>query len=195
MKQWTDTRVNGVSLLTVNMKTGCPSWSVSRKSCTGAKNSSICRSCYGSKGNFTYPVTQNALKQRHSWFEKSDEGEIVDIISSDIKKTGQRYFRAYVVGDFANERAIRIWNKIAESLPRVKFWFPTKAHKREDLLPLLRKLNSLKNVAVRPSAMDWDEAAPNIEGLSAGSASYKGEKPENHKNCGGSCKRLQSLLA
>lgn len=88
-----------------------------------------------------------------------------------------RYVRLHDSGDFEDPRAARIWKRVAELMPDVKFWAPTTAQVDPRMVQPLRELNSLRNVTVRPSALRLDEAAPEVPGLSAGSAilGWKGE--------------------
>ena len=47
---------------------------------------------------------------------------------------------------------------------------------RQDQMPHLQKLASLKNVCLKPSAIEVDEPAPDVEGLDAGTAVYSSEE-------------------
>lgn len=182
------TKVNGVGLFTTNTKTGCPSWSISNRSCTGAKGCNICKECYGKKGRFGIDSVQNAMNKRYEWFENTKENEIVDTILAEIEFFGEEYFRVHVNGDFKNVRSIRIWEKICKKLPNVKFWFPTKAYRVKTMLPYIQNLNKLPNVVVRPSSADFDVPAPNIKGLAKGATAYKEKKAQKgHFECPGNC--------
>jgi len=161
---------------------------LSARSCTGAKGCAICKKCYGKKGRFALDNVQNALSQRYAWFNNTSESKVVNAFTDELNHFGHPYFRTHVVGDFENARSIRIWSKIVESSPDISFWFPTKAYRVSRLLPALRKLNSLENAVVRPSASDFDVEAPEIEGLSAGATAHKNGDPKaGHFDCPGEC--------
>ena len=189
-KSYSHEKVQGVCLFTTNSKTGCPSWAISPKSCSGAKGCAVCKKCYGKKGRFGMPNVINALNQRYDWFNKTTPKQIVKTIVDELDHFGEPFFRTHVVGDFQNVRSIKIWNDIVKAASDVRFWFPTKAYRVKAMLPALRKLNKEQNVAVRPSAADFDDLAPSIQGLAEGATQYaKGSKvPENHFDCPGECK-------
>jgi len=188
-RKYVHAKVNNVSLFTTNSKTACPSWAISQRSCTGAAGCAICSKCYGKKGRFGMSNVKNALSQRYNWFENSKESEVVDTIVAEINHFGEEFFRSHVVGDFKNVRSIRIWKKIITKLPNVRFWFPTKAYRVKAMVKHLVDLNKLENVAVRPSAEDFDVDAPEVKGLSAGATAHKNDEPhEGHFNCPGNCK-------
>ena len=144
-KNYSHAKINDVCLFTTNTKTGCPSWAISPKSCSGAKGCAICKKCYGKKGRFNVPNVINALNQRYEWFNKTSPKLIVKTIVEEIKHFGEPFFRTHVVGDFQNARSISIWTDIVKSVSDVRFWFPTKAYRVTSMLPALKKLNSLKN--------------------------------------------------
>lgn len=90
-----------------------------------------------------------------------------------------RYFRLFDSGDFNSVRDVEIWYELAKKNPDVKFWAPTTAYaacattpedikKRDELVKKLKKLNKLKNVAVRPSGLELDKAAPKVSGFASG---------------------------
>ena len=192
-KNYSHAKINDVCLFTTNTKTGCPSWAISQKSCTGAKGCSLCKKCYGKKGRFKMPAVQNSLNQRYDWFNKTSPKLIVKTIVEEINHFGEPFFRTHVVGDFQNIRSIKIWRDIVKSVSDVRFWFPTKAYRVTSMLPALRELNSLKNVTVRPSAADFDVPAPSIQGLAKGATAYTKESgvPKGHLDCPGDCRECR----
>jgi hypothetical protein len=187
-KSYRHAKVNGVGMLTTNSKTGCPSWAISQRSCTGAAGCSLCKKCYGNKGRFALPDVRNALEKRHEWFNQSSESDVVSKFMDELSYFGHPYFRSHVVGDFENARSIRIWNEIAAKAEGVRFWFPTKAYRVSGLLHGLRKLNALPNVTIRPSSADFDVDAPEVKGLAAGATAHKNSGPRaGHFECPGEC--------
>ena len=101
-----------------------------------------------------------------------------------VDHTGDPVFRVHDRGDLFNAKYIDVWAGVAAALPEVKFWIPTREYLRATQLPALRRLASLPNVAVRPSAAVVGQAAPVIDGLSAGTAvAIPGDVPAGHKVC------------
>ena len=182
-------KVNGTGLFSANNdKTACPAWSISHKFCAGKKGS-ICGKCYAQNGCYRFPSTIKALIRRGNWFTKCPENIVVGTITRLIQKQKNKYIRVFESGDFSSIADIKKWIKIARDCTNHEFWFPTRTWWRADFLQHLRILNSLPNVAVRPSALDFDENAPEVEGLAAGTAAYsKNAKPQKgHFDCPGSC--------
>ena len=177
------------ALLTSTTKTKCAGWMVDNGSCVGSMGCEVCRSCYCKKGPSAYAHVQKTRRQRRIWFENAPISEVIGTLTSAIGDLKEKYFRGYVGGDFNTITAIQIWEQVAKNLPKVKFWFPTKAYRVPKLLPYLVGLNKLPNVVVRPSGTDFNQDAPVIKGLSAGTTVYTKEhgKPEGHTDCPMSC--------
>jgi Gene product 88 len=181
-----------VRLLTKTSKMPCPSWSIpARLSCPNAviKPGSICELCYANGRAYKmYPCVVNAQQQRFNWARKcmrTSEGqaEFVRVMVQAIRQTKTRYFRLHDSGDFFCLAYAECWYQVACILPDVKFWIPTRSYQtgqsesaafpilnyQNGMLSTLRKLASLPNVTVRPSALFFGEAPPQITGLHAGS--------------------------
>lgn len=84
------------------------------------------------------------------------------------------FFRIHDSGDYgvmttpASWRAYaNAWKVVAESLPHVHFWAPTRMWVWEDLMKSMAPLPP--NLSVRPSALHVDDEAPVVESLVAGS--------------------------
>lgn len=95
---------------------------------------------------------------------------LVSLILQDVAQRGEPIFRVHDSGDLFSLPYIAAWHRIAETLPDVQFWIPTRSHVLPNLLPALVRLNALPNVVVRPSALELDAPAPVVAGLSAGTA-------------------------
>ena len=89
------------------------------------------------------------------------------------------------------------WYAVCSALPGIRFWIPTRAWQQpksplpvfDPLLNTLRKLATLPNVTVRPSALNFGDSAPVVDGLHAGStADCKRARqcpaPQQGGNCG-----------
>jgi hypothetical protein len=88
------------------------------------------------------------------------------------------YFRIHDSGDFFNPRYVRAWILVCKSLPNTKAWAPSRAWQDGVMGPLpvfdpflnaLRELAALPNVTVRPSALNFGDVPPAVQGLHAGS--------------------------
>jgi len=151
-----------------------------------------CWSCYAKSNTYTHLETQRAQTRRLTWFDETDENKVVDTLVDAIKVAGREkcdtqtkkcvfdgnatpeYFRLFDSGDFHNERAVRIWHKVAKRLPEVNFWAPTtawaahcndtgRADERNKIVSELEKMAELPNVTVRFSATQINQAAPTFK--------------------------------
>lgn len=106
-----------------------------------------------------------------------------------------KYFRIHDSGDFFNAVYATAWGEVAKLLPQIKFWAPTRRWQthcgkksegavvtdagtvfkiltdQDRILLAIKALAALPNVTVRPSALDFDQDGPDVEGLAAGSGS------------------------
>lgn len=82
----------------------------------------------------------------------------------------QPVFRVHDSGDLFSPSYADLWARICQALPHVKFWLPTRQWRSRNghMLAALRRLAALPNVAVRPSALKFNDPAPVIDGLDAG---------------------------
>jgi hypothetical protein len=191
-----------VRLLTQTTKMPGPSWSLpAHKACPRA-NGTICDSCYASKGCYRYSSTQNAQDARFKWTVESMRtaaGRVqwIAAIVAGISQSGCSYFRVHDSGDMFSVAYAQCWQAVCRAMPQVRFWIPTRCWQQpksplpvmDPLLNTLRELATLHNVTVRPSALDFGDAAPVIAGLHAGSTAdgrcaRQCPAPEQGGNCG-----------
>lgn len=103
-------------------------YGISAKLCkVGAKLAkvpgSVCFDCYALKANYQYPSVTKAHDKRErsissiSW---------VDSMVTLIKKANNPYFRWHDAGDLQSFQHLLDIVRIAESLPNVNFWLPTR---------------------------------------------------------------------
>jgi hypothetical protein len=79
------------------------------------------------------------------------------------------YFRWHDSGDVFSPRYGDMIREVCAALPDVRFWLPTRSwHSTPRILAVLQDVNTLPNVAVRPSALYLEQDAPVVPGLSAG---------------------------
>jgi hypothetical protein len=101
----------------------------------------------------------------------------IDTIVAAIEQSGCEYFRVHDSGDMFSSRYAEAWLEVCIRLPHIRFWIPTRCWQQptgplpilDPLMNALRKLAALPNVALRPSALNFGDHAPDITGLHAGS--------------------------
>ena len=168
----------------------CPASKLSIKEFGAA---STCSMCYAKQGNYRFKYVQIAQQNRFAAVRSSiaeNAGQaFVDGMVAEIarvtKNRADKVFRIHDSGDFFNTAYVECWVRIAEALPGVRFWAPTREHLRPVMLPALRRLAALPNVTLRPSAPEVNTPAPEIEGLGPGSAVYAlaSDVPADHHIC------------
>ena len=105
------------------------SWSISAFDClVGSKLAynpkSVCFRCYARKGRYTFANVQKAQNRRHDIYRNSPTWA-ADMVQA-IQSTGDQWFRVFDSGDLQSVEMLEQWAWIAEQLPSVKFWLPTK---------------------------------------------------------------------
>jgi hypothetical protein len=153
-----------------------------RTTCPGAPlgPGSVCAACYAdNRRRYRWPTVKEAQAQRLTWtMQALATGRFAPTMIEHIARLAEPYFRIHDSGDFFSVAYVEAWITIAAALPHVRFWAPThswaiQGRQRPDVDPLLealRRLDSLPNVTVRPSAVRIEDPPPVISGLSAGSA-------------------------
>lgn len=176
-----------VGILSEPSKMPCKSFSLPAvRSCPSAVfgENTICGSCYARKGFYVWPVVQKALEARFYWaiqacLVPSLGDQFVDLLVLAIRnEAGRQYkrgetqavFRVHDSGDLFSPQYAELWYRICFLCPNVKFWFPTRQWNTKNtfMILTLQKLDSLPNVAVRPSALHFEDSVPCVDGLSAG---------------------------
>lgn len=118
---------------------------------------SVCHGCYALKGNYQYPSVQTAQSRRLAAINHADwEDAMVFLIADAIARGTDPYFRWHDSGDLQSvDHALRIV-AIAERLPFVQFWLPTREQR------VARSIRECvpSNLVVRVSAQMVDGAAP-----------------------------------
>jgi hypothetical protein len=164
----------------------CPA---SKATITRHGSAAICDSCYAKGGNYLFPNVRRSLDARMSFVVdslKADNGDtfvrtMIDMVSRAVKVTGP-YFRIHDSGDFFHPLYVDCWRRVAEALPDVRFWAPTREWLRPMMRPSLEKLAALPNVTIRPSAEALEHPAPVVPGLACGSAVSVGDIA-GHRTC------------
>ena len=145
------------------------------KTCPGRKTgeNSVCSHCYAQMNSYNIYTIYRSQFLRTEWTRdcmKTAAGrkEWVATMQRAIEDENTTIFRGHDSGDFFNAAYIDCWREVCAALPFVRFWFPTRSYAVPKLLPHLRQLAALPNVAVRPSAMEFDTDVPVVEGLGDG---------------------------
>lgn len=116
--------------LSAPSKMPCPSFSTPAAACiTGAKlaliEGSVCHGCYAKKGNYRY---KNVIEHRENNLRTLENLDLwrrsmIKLIK-DNDATG--YFRWHDSGDINSAEHLKAIIEIAQALPDIKFWLPTK---------------------------------------------------------------------
>ena len=140
-------------------KMPCPSFSTPAQACpTGSKlakvKGSVCHGCYALKGNYGRP---NVKEHRHNNLRTLDNLDVwrksmIKLIK-DNDVTG--YFRWHDSGDINSLEHLMAVMDIAEALPDIKFWLPTK--EKAILLEARRRRQMPDNLIIRLSMYMVDQ--------------------------------------
>jgi hypothetical protein len=117
---------------------------------------SICSACYALKGNYMFPAVQEALNKRlNSLVNPLWVNTIVELIS---RKETSGYFRWHDSGDIQSvEHLLNIF-EVADRLPNIKFWLPTREYY---MVQQAMKIRSIPvNLTIRLSALFKDQTVP-----------------------------------
>jgi hypothetical protein len=108
-----------------------------------------------------------------------------------IDASGYLYMRVHDSANLFSPAYTRAWILICEALSCVRFWFPIR-YWQAPWLDTIKELAALPNVAVRPSAIHFNDEPPRVDGLAAGttasSSEYTCPAPRQHNSCG-ECRR------
>lgn len=140
----------------------------------------ICGGCYAMINRYNMPSVLEAQWARLLWIKdliaKQRVQEFVDLMTHAISVHvgANQYFRVHDSGDFFHPEYIGAWHKICANLPHIKFWFPTRSYlaKGNSWVGEFAKLNSLPNVTVRPSALKYNQGAPDLKGFAQGTSVF-----------------------
>jgi hypothetical protein len=157
----------------------------------GRWDEQICRKCYSNKGNYMHRSSQYAQVIRLNWVNAMlDQGvdHLVDALVEGIEahsrnekrrracKEDPRFFRIHDSGDLFDLRYWEAWKQVclADELKDIKFWMPTRSWWAPGFA---RQWGAVPpNLAFRPSAYHFDDHAPVVPGMSAGSTAHYWEK-------------------
>jgi hypothetical protein len=171
------------------------SWSITAgRTCPGAVygEGAICSSCYAggsddpsnrrTRGYITRVHVRRAVLVREQFCRilcatAAGRAQFAEYLAGWIAanvRPADPFFRIHDSGDFYAPAYVDAWSAVAESLPAVRFWAPTRSwhiaqSKGGRWAESFARLNALPNVAIHPSALHIGEDAPVVAGFAAGS--------------------------
>lgn len=142
-------------------KMPCFSYSIPAQKCiTGMKlrnvENSICSKCYAMKGMYSFKGARNALQKRFESLSHPQWVEAMVFMIGKREKSG--FFRIHDSGDIQSLNHLHAWATIAERLPHIKFWLPTREFSIVAQYMKSHKLPS--NLTIRLSALMIDGKPP-----------------------------------
>ena len=171
------------------------SWSLpALTTCPGAREGGqlveVCQDCYATKGFYHMPSVK-APREHNMEDWKRDEWA-ADMIAALSKL---KYFRWFDSGDCYDVRLATKILEVVKGCPDTKFWLPTRMHKFEKFLPILREINNQPNCVVRLSGDRVGGPAPVVPGFTNSKVIPAGiiatesnvqlcNAPENKGKCG-----------
>lgn len=151
----------------------------------------ICNYCYATGGQYATGQVQVAQVMRYIWVKDAlRDGTFVDTmvwaiqhanyyldgskrkvqIKNGVEKVTPaylperhpgRYFRIHDSGDFFDQKYLQAWKEIADRLPDIMFWAPTRCWATTWGVDAVNRINAdPRNLIIRPSAYCTNEPAP-----------------------------------
>ena len=121
---------------------------------------SVCETCYALKGRYVFPNVKNAQYRRLGSIR---DIRWVDAMVFMIKKRAIPYFRWHDSGDIQDDFHLKQIVKIAELLPDITFWLPTR---EQGIVRAFTAKNVVpSNLTIRISATMIDGPSPKLLGL------------------------------
>jgi|CXWL01.1.fsa_nt_gi hypothetical protein len=90
---------------------------------------STCSKCYCLRGNYRWPVVENALKARLKAIKKAKWVEAMAFLINNYGSKGDTHFRFHDSGDLQSMEHLENIVSIAKLTPLVKIWLPTREYK------------------------------------------------------------------
>jgi len=157
----------------------------------------ICAYCYAGKSNYMHRQSQYSQLIRWIFLKGLVSGQSgIDgtavVFSEMLKKhlgntkkrdkvgENPKFFRIHDSGDFTLvPNTYLMWRDVARELSDVSFWAPTRMWVFPKFNEIVRRNPPPRNLAIRPSALHFNDRAPEIEGFqSMGSTAHSWETKE-----------------
>lgn len=142
-------------------KMPCNSWSIPAKDCkTGSKlvqvSGSVCNDCYALSGFYRMGNVKSCLEKRLESLSNPDWVEAMTVAISGSEGSG--FFRWFDSGDIQSLAHLEQIAQVANALPQIKFWLPTKEY--GFVQEFLSQKELPKNLTIRLSGYMVDGPAP-----------------------------------
>lgn len=152
----------------------------------GLNGSYVCETCYAGKNNYLqYKNISIGQMARYFWTVRAlkrgtfvvDMTRAISALSSDRKyrdllasiNVSTDYFRIHDSGEFFDPEYYLAWCDVADNLPDVKFWAPTRLWVFSDWRDQFLLNPPPRNFALRPSSLSVGARPPKIPGMDPGS--------------------------
>lgn len=123
---------------------------------------SVCEGCYARKANYKYPSVMLAHAKREANLGSAEWQQAMIL---QIEKTGTTHFRFHDSGDLQSVDHLKAIVNIAQALPQVAFWLPTK---EKGMLSAYKRMGGAipDNLTIRLSAamVDSDKVNASLTG-------------------------------
>ena len=147
--------------LSAPSKMPCYGYSIPARHCLVGQrmrnvDGSVCEVCYALKGRYLFSNVQTAMEKR---YKSLTDPLWVPAMVFMIDHSGDDYFRWHDSGDLQGVWHLKKIAQVAEALPKVTFWLPTREY--GIISDYLSEGNSIpKNLTIRLSALMIDGPAP-----------------------------------
>jgi hypothetical protein len=200
---------NVIGGLSFPSKMPCPGYSIPAETCiTGSKlrqiAGTVCAICYACKGYYVFKATIKAMWRRYGALERAlgsfvDASQWVDsfvtVLTDMHSRKGINCFRWHDSGDIQSTYHLHLLVAIADRLPQISFWLPTREYKL--VSEYLKSGNVVpSNLCIRLSAHQVNGKGPAIAGLATSEvhtelARVAGTECQAYQNDGhcGDCRR------
>ena len=176
--------------LSIPFKMPCYGWSIPAQTCRiGSKlrdvPGSTCGKCYALKGMYMFPSVRACLERRYDILISALSDPVkrqafVDTFVSLLIGLQQTYFRWHDSGDLQSVEHLELLADIAERLPHVAFWLPTREY--EIVKTYQKEYGDIPpNLTVRLSAHMIDGKVPSFNLTTSGV--HTGNLPDGATQC------------
>ena len=149
----------------------------------------ICSYCYAGKSNYMHRTAQYSQTARLIWLTGMVKAHGVDGAAEQMAAAlkhhlgnakervkaaeNPKFFRIHDSGDFQlSPNTYLVWVRIAEQLPDVSFWAPSRQWVFPKFNELVRSHQPPDNMSLRPSALHFGDIAPELDGWDSGSTAH-----------------------
>ncbi len=90
------------------------------------KEGSVCSKCYAYGGNYQWPGVKQAHQNRLQALQHPKWVEAMTLLIGHYTNPEDAYFRVHDSGDLQSIKHLMMWVDVANNLPDVNFWMPSK---------------------------------------------------------------------